>query len=491
MSSAPAKPWSFYGRRPELEQLEQVLARGRWFFKQSSGRRRIGKTTLIQQALRRAGITRTLYIQIPDSDPAGVVAACNGYLETFGIAERADGLAGLASLIGRLARTGYVVALDEFQYFHRKQLFDFCSMLQAEVDQLAAQADQVAGGLIVLGSLHAEMTALLEDRDAPLFNRVTDVLHLDHLDTASVQEILHTHADQDPNRLLFFWNLFEGVPKFYRDAYEQGVLGAGRHEVLERLFFASSSPLRGEADNWFLRELRGRYDMVLQYLAAHPGCTNADIAAAMAALSGPGDERQVGGYLKILAERYRMIERRLPVFARPNARSGRYYIRDNFLRAWLHALQRPVLSVAFRPMPELIAQANERLQESEGYALEDLAAHLYEERSRRGLGDFNLSQRIHGYWDRGDVEIELVAVDEDSRRLRLGTCKRNPARLPAAIHELRRHGERFMTAHRRFEGWDIEHVGIAPEIPAGVRAELTGLRAIGQDLVDLTAGLSE
>lgn len=491
MPSFPAKPWSFYGRRPELQQLEQVLARGRWFFMQISGRRRIGKTTLIQQALRHAGITRTLYIQIPDSDPAGVVAACNGYLETFGITQRANGLAGLASLIGRLARDGYVVALDEFQYFHRKQLFDFCSMLQAEVDRLAANADQVRGGLIVLGSLHAEMTALLEDRDAPLFNRVTDVLHLSHLDTASVLEILHTHADQDPNRLLFFWNLFEGVPKFYRDAYEQGVLGADRHEVLQRLFFASSSPLRGEADNWFLRELRGRYDMVLQYLAAHPGCSNADIAAAMAELSGPGDERQVGGYLKILAERYRMIERRLPILARPNARSGRYYIRDNFLRAWLHALQRPVSSVAFRPMPELIGQADERLQESEGHALEDLAAQLYEERSRRSLGDFHLSQRIHGYWDRGNVEIDLVAVDEDNRRLRLGTCKRNPARLPAAIHELRRHGERFITAHRRFEGWNIEHVGISPQIPAAVRAELAGLGAIAQDLVDLTAGLSE
>ena len=140
MPSAPASPWSFYGRRPELEQLEQVLSRGRWFFMQISGRRRIGKTSLIQQALQRAKINRTLYIQIPDSDPAGVVATCNGYLETFGIAERADSLASLASLIGRLARAGYVVTLDEFQYFHRKHLFDFCSMLQAEVDQLAAQA---------------------------------------------------------------------------------------------------------------------------------------------------------------------------------------------------------------------------------------------------------------------------------------------------------------------------------------------------------------
>ena len=487
---APRQPWAFYGRQTELQQLEQVLTRGRWFFMQISGRRRIGKTTLIQQALQRAGITRTLYIQIPDSDPAGVVAACNGYLETFGIDDRADGLAGLAALLGRLARTGYIVALDEFQYFHRKPLFDFCSMLQAEVDRLAADAAQVPGGLIVLGSLHAEMTALLEDRDAPLFNRVTDVLHLDHLDIGSILEILQVHADTDPERLLFLWNLFEGVPKFYRDAYEQGVLGSDRREVLERLFFASSSPLRGEADNWFLRELRGRYDMVLQYLAAHPGCTNADIEAAMANLSGPGDARQVGGYLKILAERYRMIERRLPIFAPARARSGRYYIRDNFLRAWLHALQRPVSSVAFRPMPGLIAQADERLQESEGHALEDLAAQLYEERSRRGLGDFNLTQRIHGYWDRSDVEIDLVAVDEDSQRLRLATCKRNPARLPAALHELDTHATRFLAAYPRFAQWQLERVAIAPQINADLRREIAAQGALVQDLNDLTAGLA-
>ena len=40
------------------------------------------------------------------------------------------------------------------------------------------------------------------------------------------------------------------------------------------------SPLRGEKDNWFLRELGGRYDMLLQYLVRHPGCDNTDIVAA-------------------------------------------------------------------------------------------------------------------------------------------------------------------------------------------------------------------
>lgn len=481
--------WSFYGRRTELSQLQAILARRRWFFLQISGRRRIGKTTLIQEALSADQRARTLYLQIPDSDPVGVVAACNGYLETFGRSERVSDLGELARLVGRLAETGHIVAIDEFQYFHRKPLGDFCSLLQAEVDRLASRASEIAGGLIVLGSLHAEMTALLEDRDAPLFNRATDRLDLGHLDTSSILEILRVHADSAPQRLLFLWNLFEGVPKFYRDAFEQGVLGAERRELLQRLFFASSSPLRGEADNWFLRELRGRYDMVLQHLAKNPGCTNAEIEAAIAQVSRGGEAKQVGGYLKILTERYRMIERKLPIFAPAKARSGRYYIRDNFLRAWLSALQRPVSATAFRPLEELITQADERLATVEGFALEALTGQLYEERSRLGMGDFALSDRIRGYWDRGDVEIDLVAVAESERRIRFGTCRRNSERLLASLDGLRAGAESFVQTHGRFRDWRREFVAVAPEIAPAVRERLRQADVIAQDLHDLTAGL--
>lgn len=481
--------WSFYGRRSELAQLRAILDRRRWFFLQISGRRRIGKTTLIQHVLNAEERARTLYIQIPDSDPVGVIAACNGYLETFGMAERVSDLADLARLIGRLAEAGRIIAIDEFQYFHRKQLGDFCSFLQAEVDRLSARSGEVKGGLIALGSLHAEMAALLEDRSAPLFNRTTDRLELGHLDFGSILEILRTHADDDPRRLLFLWNLFEGVPKFYRDAYEQGVLAANRRQLLGRLFFASSSPLRGEADNWFLRELRGRYDMVLQHLARNPGCTNADIVAAIAQVSRADEVKQVGGYLKILSERYRMIERKLPIFAPEKARSGRYYIRDNFLRAWLSALQRPVAATAFRPMDEMIAQADERLATVEGFGLEAMAGQLYEERSRLGLGDFPLSERISGYWDRGNVEIDLVALDEKNRRIRFGTCRRDPDRLPASLHGLHLGAKAFLNAHGRFQKWTKEFVAIAPTIPANLRAKLTAAGVLAEDILDLTQGI--
>lgn len=478
--------WGFYGRQQELAQLRAILSRQRWFFVQIAGRRRIGKTSLIQQALRGSGRTLSLYLQIPDSDPAGVLSACNDYFETFGLDQRAHSLGQLAQIIGQLLTQGYVIAIDEFQYFNRKPLFGFCSLLQAEVDKLSAQADQIRGGLIVLGSLHAEMSALLEDRTAPLFNRTTDVIALEHLDIGALLELLRAHADTTPERLLFLWNLFEGVPKFYRDAFEQGVLAADRQDLLKALFFSSSSPLRGEADNWFLRELRGRYDMLLQYVARHPGCDNASIVAAMAALS-PHEGKQAGGYLKVLTEKYRMIERRLPIFASPKARSGRYYICDNFLRSWLMALQRPVSAIHFRPEEQLIAQADQLLADAEGAALEELAGRLYEELSRKGLGDFPLSERIRGYWDRAGVEIDLVAVSEPTQRIRFGTCKRNPDKLLASVATLKTNAAAFLAHHSSYASWQVEYCAIAPAIPGSVQAQLQAAGVMPQPLAALLA----
>jgi AAA+ ATPase superfamily predicted ATPase len=485
----PLPRWDFYGRRDELAKLQAILGRERWFFLKITGRRRIGKTSLIQQALSPAQRDRVLYIQIPDSDPAGVVSAARDFMSMFGVHDALPvDLRSLATRIGSLCESGWIVALDEFQYFNRKVLYEFTSQLQSEVDRLSQRAEEVPGGLIVLGSLHTEMSALLEDRQAPLYNRATDVLHLDHLDIASVLEILDVHADTTPERLLFLWNLFEGVPKFYRDCYEQAVLSGTRAELLETMFFSSSSPLRTEADHWFLEELRGRYDLLLKFIARHPGCSNADVLAH-AKMVEPDSEKQVGGYLKVLDERYRMVERLQPVFAQSSARSGRFYIRDNFLRSWLAALAVPVASIHFRPLADLVRDADQKLAESEGHGLERLAVTLYHERSRKGLGDFPLSDAVRGWWDRKDTEIDLVALDETRQRLRLGTCKRSASKLASHLVQFDGHVARFLDAKPSLKSWTLEKVAIAPRISGAERANLQRAGYLPQDLADLTEGL--
>lgn len=483
--------WGFYGRTEELEELRSILARGRWFFVKITGRRRIGKTTLIQQALPTSG-RRIFYVQVPDSGPAGVLSAVADAFETFEIDASIPlptSLRELAHTIGRLARAGYVVALDEFQYFNRERLREFCSHLQEEVDRLLATAETVTGGLLVLGSIQTEISALLEDRAAPLYNRTTDEIRLGHLDVASLVSLLRAHAEPTPDRLLFLWNLFEGVPKFYRDCYEQGVLASRRGELLERAFFLSSSPLRTEADNWFLKELHGRYDVVLKHIARNSGCSNGDLIQHVRTVS-PDTSEQVGGYLKVLIERFQMIERRQPVFAKPTAKRGRYYLTDNFLRSWLAALANPVHALNFAPVAGLIKQADDRLAVVEGQSLEKLVAALYEERSRKGLGDFALTERVRGFWDSSDTEIDLVALNEPERHIRFGSCKRSAGRLLEDVAVFDGHVARFLAAHRQYASWRIEKVSIAPTISSTLRARLRAAGHIAQDLGDLLDGFS-
>jgi AAA+ ATPase superfamily predicted ATPase len=487
------KPWKFYGRQEQLAALESILSRRRWFFAKVTGRRRIGKTTLIQRAMEGIGSPNPVfYVQIPDSEAVGVISAVNDGLETFRVAPdrypRPRDLTQMVRLLEAMAEGGYVVILDEFQYFHRKGCEEFCSLLQAAVDRLAAKAGDVNGGLIVLGSIYTEMTALLEERTAPLYNRITDAIELTHLDINSLLAILRDHADPSPHRLLFLWNLFEGVPKFYRDCYEQGVLSADRRTLLRRVFFESSSPLRTEAENWFLRELRGRYDVVLKVVARNPGRSHNELVQAIREASG-NPETQIGGYLKVLIERFRLIEKRLPVFAKPEAKRSRYYITDNFLRSWLAALANPVSAIAFRPVEQLVHEADQRLEEAEGLALEKLAGQLYEQRSRKQVGDFPLTQRVQGYWDRADTQIDLVAVNKDAKTIRFGSCKRSPERLLSDVNNFKGHVGRFLDAMPQYRGWKQEYVGIAPLLETAQRAVLVRHGVIPQDLTDLTLNL--
>jgi len=77
--------WRFYGRTTELDALTAILRRNRWFFAKITGRRRIGKTTLVQQAIAAHSSARIVYVQIPDSGDAGVLSTFVDALETFGV----------------------------------------------------------------------------------------------------------------------------------------------------------------------------------------------------------------------------------------------------------------------------------------------------------------------------------------------------------------------------------------------------------------------
>jgi AAA+ ATPase superfamily predicted ATPase len=481
--------WAFYGREAEVGALAAVVRRPRWFFVRVSGRRRIGKTALVREALRVAGRERVAFLQIDDGDPASVVATARRHLALCGVPpERLPvDLHSLASGLADLAAEGWVVVLDAFEYFSKRSLFPFNSLLQFEVDRFRHGEREATGGLVVLGSLHTELMALLEDRRAPLFGRLSGGFHLDHLDARAVRQICAAHTDGAPTRLLPLWGLFQGVPKYWQDAWELGVLGAPRPDLLRALFFEGPAPLREEGRAWLLDELRGRYDLFLRYIAEHPVCTHADIVAHAEQVKGDGDG-QPGFYLRALEERFRLVSRRLPAFAKPGARLGRYVIDDNFLQAWLGAIADPIALSGVRPTDALIAVADARLTELDGRVLAQLAAWLLNERSRLGLDDFQLGAPVRGWWDRALTEVDLVAEDAEGRRLRLGSCKRSADRLVADLPRFDGHVARMLKANPRLAGHRLEKLAIAPALAPHHRRACADAGYLALDLGDLTAG---
>jgi hypothetical protein len=336
------------------------------------------------------------------------------------------------------------------------------------------------------------MTAILDDSASPLFNRITHDIAVEHWDFETLFEMFEAHGILGGKQQLFLWSLFEGVPKFYRDCFEAGVLSPEtgyRERTLRLLFFEGTSPLRDEAANWFLRELRGRYDSVLKLLAAKGPCGHGELQAEYAR-SGPGSEKQLGGYLKILIERYRIVERLQPIFAAEEARKGRYYITDNFLAAWLHALSRNIERSRVLPVAEAVARADKSLETYEGVAFEKMIRLLTEECSRKAIGDFPVTQVVRGYWnkpDGSDVEIDLVALNEDLRRIRFGSCKRSDrAHDQSSLDAFNRHLARFGTTRegRRLRDWQSERALYAPIFEDALRKHLNDARYVTRDLAD-------
>jgi AAA+ ATPase superfamily predicted ATPase len=87
------------------------------FFVKITGRRRIGKTTLIRQALDEMAGRSIYYAQFPDSGEAGVISAVNDALDTFQVPPerhpRPRNMAEVAKLLEPLAEDGFIVVLGQ------------------------------------------------------------------------------------------------------------------------------------------------------------------------------------------------------------------------------------------------------------------------------------------------------------------------------------------------------------------------------------------
>ena len=491
--------WNFYGRHDELGSLLEKLRERRWFFASIRGRRRIGKTALVQQALRLLAEDRNarapLLVQLPDSNPTDCAAVFRNALRETGLEDSLDygqpirDLPGVAAAVGFLCASGTIVALDEFQLCRDGPLRALPSLLQAQVDRL--QDQDTRGGLIVLGSVQAEMEALLDDRKAPLFGRTTFQITLDPWDLRTIFEVCDAHGASDPTRCLTLCTLFGGVPKYWRHFAETEGLEAipdwsdWAAELCARLFLRSDAILREEGESLMGHELRRSYLTILRTLAERRVCTHAELSEALP------EQASLGPYLRTLTKDLRLIDKEQPVFAGTSSRGARYVVSDPFLRAWLAVLQPACQAARISPVHDVARRLLPRLRTLEGHAFERMIRSASEEAARAGVDDFPLSDLVRGYWNRartipGTIEIDLVAWNDHERRVRFGSCKRSgDGHDTRSLLAFRKHVDRFLSTSigARFRDWRQELTLYCPRFSDKQR---TILKNDGWTCLDLT-----
>ena len=423
--------WDFYGRRDELGCLLEIMRTGRWFFGAIRGRRRIGKTALVQQALttirqdepRRRPV---VLIQLPDGGPGDFAAVFRSTVRDtapeslLDRLEQVRDLPAVASAIGSLCDAGAVVALDEFQVCHRGPLSVFPSLLQAQVDRLQDRGR--GGGLIVLGSVQTEMEALLNDQRAPLYGRTTFNLALGPWDFRTVLEICDKHGAGRPTALPECMDplrrraqILVALRGGRQPRHRSRLAGMGRGTVRET-FPSFRCPLREEGESLLGLELRRNYLAVLRVLAERSR-SHAELREALP------DLPSLGPYLQTLTRDLRLVDKELPVFAHDGSKGARYHLSDPFLRAWLSVLQPACQAARVLPVSEVAGRLLSRLPDLEGWAFEWMVRQASEEASRAGDGRFSPDRPSSRLLEptaksSASIEIDLVAWNQDRRRVR-------------------------------------------------------------------------
>jgi hypothetical protein len=110
------------------------------------------------------------------------------------------------------------------------------------------------------------------------------------------------------------------------------------------------------------------------------------------------------------------------------------------------------------------------------------------------LPGFSLTHQVEGVWARSDragapIVIDLVGLDENSRTIRLGMCKRQGDKLVADLGRFDHHVRGFLSVVPRFAAWHVERVAIAPALTKAQRTAVENFGYLAQDLGDLTSGL--
>ena len=305
----------FWGRDKELGQLKKELTSNDMRMSLIYGRRRVGKSELVKQAMKEIN-AKTIYYECKQvTEESNVQSICDVLSEAYGLPRLGyTKLEELVDYIFNLSRNENIVfVLDEYPYL-RENVKGLDSILQSLVDKYR---DETKLKIVILGSYVDIMKSLL-DQSNPLYGRIDLVIDLKQMDYYESALFYPRMKDEDKVRI---YSVFGGIPYYNR-------LIDDRKSVKQNIIDLIASPgarLENEVSMYLNAEISKIVNANEVFEALSRGFSRySDILSQSHVSSGPT-------LVDVLDKLMRMevVEKKAPINDEDNKKKAGYYICDN------------------------------------------------------------------------------------------------------------------------------------------------------------------
>lgn len=434
---------NFFDRTEEIASLHEIreIAKNNAQFTVVTGRRRIGKTSLVWKAYEDEPILYFFVARKAESD------LCEDYqleienklgIPTMG---RAGHFTDIFEFLMKLSIDRPITLfIDEFQEFFRVNKSVYSDM-QRIWDIYSNKAHI---NLIVCGSIYSMMTKIFKDKKEPLYNRQTRFMTVRPFTPTVLKEILTKYnPDYTAEDLLALYSFTGGVAKYVQLLVDAGATTKGK--MLNQIVKADSIFL-GEGKAILIEEFGKDYGVYFSILSAiaRGKTSRSEIESVVG--------REIGGYLTKLENEYEVIAKKQPLFEKSSTKNVRYAIEDNFFTFWFRFIYKYSYMLEIDNYESLKTIINRDYETFSGLMLERYFRRVLIERQ-----DYT---RIGGWWDRkGENEIDIVAEDELNNEATFFEVKRKAANID--IEVLKQKAAAFLRATGEFKGYDISYKALS------------------------------
>ncbi|MEF2621792.1 MAG: ATP-binding protein [Xylanibacter rarus] len=435
----------FFDRSKEIASLHEIreIAKNNAQFTVVTGRRRIGKTSLVWKAYEDEPILYFFVARKAESD------LCEDYqleienklgIPTIG---RAEHFTDIFEFIMKLSIDRPITLfIDEFQEFFRVNKAVYSDM-QRIWDIYSNKAHI---NLIVCGSIYSMMTKIFKDKKEPLYNRQTRFMTVRPFTPSVLKEILTEYnSDHTAEDLLALYSFTGGVAKYVQLLVDAGA--TTKEKMLNQIVKADSIFL-GEGKAILIEEFGKDYGVYFSILSAiaRGKTSRSEIESVVG--------REIGGYLTKLENEYEVIAKKQPLFEKSSTKNVRYTIEDNFFIFWFRFIYKYSYMLEIDNYESMKAIINRDYETFSGLMLERYF--------RRVLIERQAYTRIGGWWDRkGENEIDIVAENELNNEATFFEVKRKAANID--IEVLKQKAAAFLRATGEFKGYNISYKALSME----------------------------